>query len=45
MFCRICGKELSDSVKFCPACGEKVKVRVKAKGGESFAADEIINSN
>lgn len=25
MFCRQCGKELPDGVKFCPACGAEVK--------------------
>lgn len=26
MFCKKCGKELKEGVKFCPACGEKVTV-------------------
>lgn len=26
MFCAQCGKEISDNVKFCPNCGQEVKV-------------------
>jgi len=29
MFCKYCGAEISDTAKFCPKCGKKIKVEKK----------------
>ena len=28
MFCNNCKKEINDNAKFCPECGEKVKITI-----------------
>lgn len=35
MFCRICGKEISETVQFCPKCGAKVVKNDTPKNGVS----------
>ena len=33
MFCSNCGKQIPDTVKFCPDCGEKMNGKVCAGNG------------
>lgn len=48
MYCRKCGKEISDDSLFCPSCGEKVNLSDidtgKRKLEESIEEDEINSS-
>ena len=30
MFCRYCGNKIADDAKFCPVCGQPVKMTAKA---------------
>ena len=46
MFCRQCGKELPDGVKFCPACGAEVKPVQEAPKPEPMQpVDEAPNTS
>lgn len=46
MFCRQCGKELPDGVKFCPACGAEVKPAQEAPKPEPMQpVDEAPNTS
>ncbi len=35
MFCKNCGKEIEDDVKFCPACGTSVEAGAQASDSDS----------
>jgi len=39
MYCLYCGKEISDDEKFCPFCGNKVKVPKSKKEVEVIEED------
>lgn len=46
MFCRQCGKELPDGVKFCPACGAEVNPAQEAPKPEPMQpVDEAPNTS
>lgn len=45
MFCKKCGKEIEEGVKFCPSCGESVEetiVKAEVVGKEEHSTMKLI---
>lgn len=45
MFCRKCGKELLNTAKFCPKCGEKVVIKKKENSTKSINENNVMDMN